>query len=252
MKVIIIEDEKFNIIKLKKMLSEIDSSIVVEKELGTIKESVNYLKKNTDVDAIFMDIRLGDGLSFEIFSQVKITCPVIFVSAYDEYAVQAFKVNGLDYILKPVDKTDLSNAVERIKNRIQSSDTNSLIKSLLEQINSKQLVYRNRFIINFQDEIKTIQTANIHFITLEDSKTYIHLNDGTNIYLNMTMDDVETQLDPTIFFRANRRCIIHIDSIDKIVNYSVSKLKIIIKSNKEQEIIISREKVPVFKKWIDR
>lgn len=252
MRVVIIEDEKPNITRLKKMLIDIDPGIDVIAVLDTITESVAWFHAHPHPDVVLMDIRISDGLSFDIFPKVKFSCPVIFVTAYDEYAVRAFKVNSLDYLLKPVERDDLQQALDKVKAVKQPPDTEELMKHLLDLLSKKEVTYRTRFMIPFRDEYRTIPVADIDFIYYSLTGTHLALRDRTQLPISLTLEELEEQLDPQVFFRVNRQHIIHADSIDKIQTYSTSKLRVVLKRDLEREVLISREKVPLFKQWLDR
>lgn len=252
MQVVIIEDERPNSTRLKKMLTELDPELEVLATLETITDSVAWFRQYPHPDVVFMDVRIADGLSFDIFPQVQLQCPVVFVTAYDEYAVRAFKVNSLDYLLKPVEKDDLSVALEKVQSKRMLQDTGELVKHLLGLLQRKQNTYRTRFVIPLRDEFKTVLTSNIDFIYYSVTGTHLVLKDKEQLLVNMSMDELEEQLDPDVFFRVNRQHIVHIDSIQVIKQYAVSKLRVVLKQDAEREIIISKEKAPVFKQWLDR
>lgn len=252
MQVVIIEDEKPNVTRLKKMLTDVDPGIEVIAVLDTITESVSWFQQNEHPDVVLMDIRIADGLSFDIFPSIRFQCPVIFVTAYDEYAVRAFKVNSLDYLLKPVERDDLQQALNKVKAVKQYPDTDDLMKHLLELLSKKEATYRTRFMIPFRDEYRTIPVTDIDFICYSLAGTHLVLKDCTHVPISLTLEELEEQLDPQVFFRVNRQHIIHADSIDKIQTYSTSKLRVVLKRDAEREILISREKVPLFKQWLDR
>ncbi|MBW8683367.1 LytR/AlgR family response regulator transcription factor [Chitinophaga rhizophila] len=252
MQVVIIEDEKPNVTRLKKMLTEVDPDTEVIAVLDTITESVTWFHQHPHPDVVLMDIRIADGLSFDIFPKVKFDCPVIFVTAYDEYAVRAFKVNSLDYLLKPVEKEDLTQALEKVRSMKPQPDTEDLMKHLLELLSKKEVTYRTRFMIPFRDEYRTISVADIDFVFYSVTGTHLVLKDGSHVPVSLTLEELEEQLDPQVFFRVNRQHIIHADSIEKIQTYSTSKLRVVLKRDREREVLISREKVPLFKQWLDR
>lgn len=252
MRVVIIEDEKPNVLRLKKLLAEIDAGIEVVATLDTVSGSVQWFRENEAPDVALMDIRIGDGLSFDIFSKVNVPCPVIFTTAYDEYAVRAFKVNSLDYLLKPVEKDDLQQALTKVNMEKPQQETSTLVQQLLELVNKKQQAFRTRFMIPFRDGYKTVNVAEVDFIHYSHTITYLVLQDGTQLPISLTMEELEEQLNPEGFFRVNRQHIIHAGSIDSIQNYSGSKLRILLKRDPQREIMVSREKVPLFKQWLDR
>ncbi|GGH64030.1 two-component system LytT family response regulator [Filimonas zeae] len=252
MRVVIIEDERPNILRLKKLLAEIDATIEVVATLDTVTGSVAWFQENEAPDVALMDIRIADGLSFDIFPKVHVPCPVIFTTAYDEYAVRAFKVNSLDYLLKPVEKDDLQQALAKVNVAKEPQDANVLVQQLLELVNKKQPAYRTRFMIPFRDGYKTVNVSEVDFIHYSHTITYLVLKDGNQLPISLTMEELEEQLNPEEFFRVNRQHIIHAGSIDSIQNYSGSKLRIVLKRDPQREIMVSREKVPVFKEWLDK
>lgn len=252
MRVVIIEDEKPNVARLKKMLADISADIDVVATLDTITGSVAWFQQNPHPDVVLMDIRIADGLSFDIFPKVNLSCPVIFTTAYDEYAVRAFKVNSLDYLLKPVEKEDLQQALNKVKTTPVQSGTAELMQQLLELLHKKETSYRTRFMIPYRDGYKTVLVEDIDFIFYAFTITHLVLKDKTEVPVNLTMDELEEQLNPEHFFRVNRQHIISVGSIDNIQNFSTSKLKVILKRDAQREVLVSREKVPLFKQWLDR
>ncbi|MFD2555519.1 LytR/AlgR family response regulator transcription factor [Sphingobacterium tabacisoli] len=247
MNVLIIEDEQPNAERLKRLILEIRPQAVILDVLESISESVDWLSNNPFPDVIMMDIQLSDGVSFEIFNQVKLEVPIVFVTAYDEYAIKAFKQYSVDYLLKPVDRDELVAAFEKLDYITQISDRQSFEK-LLTAFQPKK--YRNRFLIPFRDEFKTILVSDIHYFSSEMRITKAYLIDGSEIIIPQTLDELEKQLDPRLFFRANRQFIVHIDSISRVFNYFNSKLKVILKNNSSIEIIVSRDKAPLLKSWL--
>ena len=252
MRVVIIEDEKPNVMRLKKLLADIDAGIDVIATLDTVAGSVAWFQQHPHPDVVLMDIRIADGLSFDIFQKVNLHCPVIFTTAYDEYAVRAFKVNSLDYLLKPIEREDLSQALDKVKVSSMQPDTTLLMHQLLELLNQKQVTYRTRFMIPFRDGYKTVLAADVDFIYYAFTMAHLVLRDGEQIRVGLTMDELEEQLSPEDFFRVNRQHIIHVGSIDNIQQYSSNKLRVVLKREPGREVLVSREKVPLFKQWLDR
>lgn len=252
MRVVIIEDEKPNATRLKNILLDISPTIKIEAVLDTVSASVDWFKQHPHPDVTLMDIRLADGLSFDIFPQVALSCPVIFTTAYDEYAIRAFKVNSIDYLLKPIEKEDLQQSLERIHKQSQQPGATEMVQQLLEFFKQKDVTYRTRFMLPFRDGYKTVLVDDVDFIFYAFNVTHLVLKDKTQVALTQTMDELEEQLDPKQFFRANRQHIINISSIDNIQNYFSGKLKIKLKRDPEREILVSKEKVPLFKQWLDQ
>lgn len=252
MNILIVEDEKPNASRLIKLLNELKDNIFITCVLASVEESVNYLKTNAQPDLIMMDIRLGDGLCFEIFSRVTIKCPVIFTTAYDEYALRAFKIYSLAYLLKPIEKSELRDALDKYNHIVQESNPNKALDELVDYIKSKSISYRSRFLLPYKDGYKTILVSSIDYIYSEHKITHLVLGESSDVVVPFTMDELEDQLDPLCFFRANRQHMIFVNSILSIHNYFNGKLKVILKNQSCGEIIISKEKSGQFKSWLDR
>ncbi|MCW3467156.1 LytR/AlgR family response regulator transcription factor [Chitinophaga nivalis] len=252
MRVVIIEDEKLSATRLKNMLFEISPDIEVLAMIDTITDSVAWFREHSHPDVALMDIRLADGLSFDIMTQTKLACPVIFTTAYDEYAIRAFKVNSIDYLLKPIEKDDLQQALEKVGSLQSQADPNTVVQQLLEFFKQKDITYRTRFLLPFRDGYKTVLVEDIDFVYSSFRITHLVLKDGSQETVAQTMDDLEEQLNPANFFRANRQHLISIQSIGSIHNYFNGKLKITLKRDPERELLISKEKAPAFKQWLDR
>lgn len=246
--ILIIEDEKPNADRLKRFLSMVKPEAAISGPIESVSESIEWLSANPCPDLIMMDVRLADGLSFEIFDKVKPRCPIIFTTAYDEYAVRAFKFNSVDYLLKPVEKEELEHSLRMAEQR-QHGDTALAIESLLTQINKKE--YRSRFLLPFRDGYKSVQVSEIEYIHSESRITRARLGNGTEETLIQTLEELEQQLDPKYFFRVNRQYIIHIDAIKQIYNHFNGKLKLELKKNPELEILVSRDKALLIKAWMD-
>lgn len=251
MKYIIIEDEKHNADLLKQLVTDIKPSNNLLAVLPTIQESVDWLRSHENPDLIFMDIRLADGLSFTIFNEVEIKAPVVFTTAYDEYALQAFKVYGAAYLLKPVLREELEEALNKIK-IAKSIFTNEDVDDMIRMLKTKQKTYRSRFLLHFRETYKTVPADSIDYIYLEHRIVYFKLLDGSSLVVPFTLEELEEQLDPDSFFRANRQYIIHINSIESIHKYFNDKAKIILKRNRDAEVVVSRIKMPQFKLWLDK
>nr|WP_315188395.1 LytTR family DNA-binding domain-containing protein [uncultured Flavobacterium sp.] len=251
MTTIIIEDEKPAARLLQRKLEKFNIEVGVM--LHSVEESIEWFSKNTHPDLIFLDIQLSDGLSFEIFEKMEIKSAVIFTTAYDEYALKAFKLNSIDYLLKPIDEDDLEAAISKYKTRLPKPETNlsldfEQIKKMLSNPFEKN--YKKRFTIKIGQHLKVISTDEIECIFSENKGTYIHTFDNRNYLLESTLEVLENELDPKEFYRISRKFIIPLKSVKEIVVYSNSRLKVILPSYKEDEIIVSREKVSDFKNWI--
>jgi len=251
MTVIIIEDEKPAARRLNRMLLAL--GIDAKTMLHSVEESLNWLQNNEHPDLIFLDIQLSDGLSFEIFEEIDVKSAIIFTTAYDEYALKAFKLNSIDYLLKPLDEDELKFAVDMFKKK-QPEQTNvqlnlDAIRKLL--INPMDRKFKKRLTIRVGQHIKIINIDAVECFYSENKSTYIHTSENRNHLLDSSLEYWQEQLNPEHFFRVNRTFIVQINSIKDIIAYSNSRLKLILNSYHETEIIVSRERVKDFKSWID-
>lgn len=251
MKVLIIEDEKPAARRLQRLLTELNME--VQHVLHSVEESLVWFQNNTHPDLIFLDIQLSDGLSFEIFEKVAIKSAVIFTTAYDEYALQAFSVNSIDYLLKPIDDEDLEQAVAKYKNRVAVTPEIQLnfddIKKLL--VNPVEREYKQRFTAKVGQHIKIISVDDIECIFSENKGTYVGTTDGRTYLLETTLEQLEDALSPKHFFRVSRKFYVHIAHIKDIISYTNSRLQIKLQKYTEQDIIVARERVKDFKLWLE-
>mgnify|MGYP000073253484 CR=1 FL=1 len=251
MHVIIIEDEKPSARRLQRMLQKLNLEVQVM--LHSVEESINWFQDNVHPDLIFLDIQLSDGLSFEIFETIAIKSAIIFTTAYDEYALKAFKLNSIDYLLKPIDDEDLETAVQKYKARAPQKQAVTLdfndIKKLL--INPIDRAYKKRFSIKVGQHLKLINIDDIECFYSENKGTYLHTTEGRNYLLDTTLDNLEDELEPQTFFRINRKFFVNINAIKDIVSYTNSRLQIKLNSYKEQNVIVARERVKGFKGWLE-
>lgn len=251
MKTIIIEDEKPAARLLQRKLEKLN--IKVDVMLHSVEESIAWFSNNEHPDLIFLDIQLSDGLSFEIFEKVAIKSAIIFTTAYDEYALKAFKLNSIDYLLKPIDEDELEVAVTKFKFNLPKLDTNlqldfDQIRKMLQNPFDKN--YKTRFTVKIGQQLKVILIDEIECFYSENKGTYIHTSDNRDYLIDSTLEVLEQDLDPKNFFRISRKFIVPLKSIKEILLYSNSRLKIILPTYKEEEVIVSREKVQEFKTWI--
>ena len=250
MNVIIIEDEKPAARLLQRKLQKLD--IVAATMLHSVEQAVEWFTENEHPDLIFLDIQLSDGLSFEIFEKVSINSAIIFTTAYDEYALRAFKLNSIDYLLKPIDEDDLEAAVNKFKQRQPKAQPLALdfdqIKRMLS--NPAEKAYKKRFTIKMGQHLKMFNVEDAECFYSENKGTYIHTADGRDYLLENTLEQLEAELDPKHFFRVSRKFIVHINTIKDIVVYSNSRLKVILPTYNDDEVIVSRERVNDFKEWL--
>ena len=250
LRTIIIEDEKPSARRLQRMLSEI--GIEAEAMLHSVEESIDWFKSNEAPDLILLDIQLSDGLSFEIFEQIEVRSAIIFTTAYDEYALKAFKLNSIDYLLKPIDDEELKTAIDKFEEN-QPKEHNlmvdiSQIKKLL--VNPLDRNYKKRFTIKIGQHLRVVEIDSVECFYSEHKATYLYTSDKKNYLIDQTLEQLEEQLDPIKFFRVSRKFIIHVDAIEDIISYTNSRLQIKLRNYSEQEIIVSREKVKNFKNWL--
>lgn len=252
MRVIIIEDEKPSARRLKRMIEE--QQLQVEVMLHSVEESLEWFQNNPHPDLIFLDIQLSDGLSFEIFETINIKSAIIFTTAYDEYALQAFKLNSIDYLLKPIDSDDLKKAVEQYTSRAPQPQNVTLdfdsIKKLL--VNPVEREFKKRFSVKVGQHLKLIHVDDIECIYSENKGTYAHTIEGRNYLLDMTLDQLEDELAPHLFFRISRKFYVNINAIRDMISYTNSRLQIKLNSFNEQEVIVARERVKAFKTWLEQ
>jgi DNA-binding LytR/AlgR family response regulator len=254
MTTLIIEDEKPAARLLQRKLEKLE--IAVETMLHSVEESVDWFTNNEHPDLIFLDIQLSDGLSFEIFEKIDIKSAIIFTTAYDEYALKAFKLNSIDYLLKPIDEDDLEIAVTKFKSRLPKSNSeNQNLQLDFEQIrrmlsNPFEKNYKKRFTVKIGQHLKVITTDEIECFFSENKGTYIHTFDNRNYLIDSTLEILEQELDMKDFFRVSRKFIVPLQAIKEIQVYTNSRLKVILPSYKEDEVVISREKVQDFKSWL--
>jgi DNA-binding LytR/AlgR family response regulator len=252
MNVLIVEDESLAARRLERMLSAEDMNILAK--LGSVSSAIEWFKNNEHPELIFLDIQLSDGLSFEIFDNVEVKSHIIFTTAFDEYALKAFKLNSIDYLLKPIDSEELYTAIDKYR-LFNKSDNKTLSKEQLEQIslllNSPQKQYKERFTVRIGAHIHTIPSTDIECFYSENKASYLYTKTGHNYLIDYSLEQIEELIDPSIFHRVSRKYILNIDFIKDIIAYSNSRLKVKLTAYKEDEIIVSRERVKMFKQWLD-
>ncbi|MFD1770953.1 LytR/AlgR family response regulator transcription factor [Sphingobacterium suaedae] len=246
---VIIEDERPNADRLKRLLTTIRPDTEIIAVLEDIAESVRWFSANPHPDVVLMDIRLSDGLSFEIFEEIKLSSSVVFTTAYDEYALRAFKHNGIDYLLKPIEANELREALNKVDAALVPRVQTLSLEHMLNFFKPKE--FRNRFLLPFRDGYKTILVQDISFFYSELKITHAKLGNGLDEIIPLTMEELDQQLDPKIFFRANRQFIVHIDAIAGVHNYFNGKLKLAINKYPDIDVVVSREKASSLKNWLD-
>ncbi len=251
MTILIIEDEEPAYRRLQKMLKEAEPSATLLDPIVSVSSAVKWFKQNDAPDLIISDIQLSDGISFEIFKQVDIKCPIIFTTAYDQYAIEAFKVNSIDYLLKPVKKEELEKAVTKFKalspeNASPAIDINKLLQSLQPAGSD----YKKRFVVRYGEHIKTIDIEEVVYFYTEDKATFLCTKDARRFVVDFNLDTLDSILDPKIFFRINRQYIISIHSIAEMFAYSKSRVLIKLSPASKHETIVSTERSADFKHWL--
>jgi DNA-binding LytR/AlgR family response regulator len=263
MNVLIIEDEELAVRKLTKLLGEVDPTLQVVGTTASVRASVNYLETNgpghpDHPDLILMDIELADGQSFEIFEQTSVSSPVIFTTSYDEYALKAFKVNSIDYLLKPIKRHELEASLTKYKRLLEQPNNGSqgrvAIDALVQQLRQhiQPAEYRKRFLVKHLSQWMPIEVNDIAYFYSEDGVSLFRTNTNQKFSIDYTLDDLEAMLDPAQFFRANRQFIVDINAVQQIHPYFNNKLKLTLKPTPDDEVLVSRERATEFKKWMGK
>jgi len=250
MKAVIIEDELVAAQKLQRFVSQSAIDIQVTAVLQSVEESIEWFTLNLAPDLVFMDIHLADGSAFSIFEKVKITCPVIFTTAYDEYALKAFEVNSIDYLLKPIDEKGFERAMAKFRSMTQSGSNNSdMITNMLAALGETKKVYKTNFLIPSRDKLIPLAVDKIAYFYTENKMVKIITMDNQSFNIDSTLEDIFTRLDPLKFFRANRQFIVSHKAIRDISIWFGSKLSINLSVPVPEKIIVSKARVPEFKVW---
>jgi DNA-binding LytR/AlgR family response regulator len=256
MKAVIIEDESLIARELKNKIAEVAPDVNIVETLPSLKTSRKWFMENAEPDLIFADIQLSDGVSFELFEKFELKCPVIFTTAYDEYAIRAFKVNGVDYLLKPVDIGELKNAVDKCRNMLQQKpalpSTLQELMQVLQNPSAGTKLYKEKFLVKIRHNWLPVLTKDIACFIRENLNYLITFSGDKYILDYVTLEEIEELLDPALFYRANRQSIVHVDAIQNIKSHENQKLTLTLKAPLKMEQDVSREKAPAFKKWMDR
>ena len=254
MKILIVEDEQLTALKLETLLRELISTIEIVGVLQSVSESIDWFNQNAMPDMVFMDIQLADGLSFSIFDKIDITCPIIFTTAYDEYALKAFEVNSIDYLLKPVSKTAIKRAldkIEKLSTSQHSLEKAQLIQKVADMIMQQgSITYKSSLLVSVKDKLIPLLVKDMAYIYFEDRNSAIINFDGTKNITNFSLDDLMKQLDPSLFFRANRQFIVSRPAIKDITLWFGNRVVINLRVEVPERIIVSRTNVTELKNWI--
>ncbi|MCK4663184.1 MAG: response regulator transcription factor [Bacteroidales bacterium] len=251
MNVLIVEDEKIAANNLEKMLLRIDKNIHIQDKIDSIENAVKWLNSNT-ADLIFLDIHLADGLCFKIFEQINIKTPVIFTTAYDQYAIKAFKVNSIDYLLKPIEINELKQSLNKFKELNEIKNANLIDYNSLIQILNKKVEYQDRFIVRFGQKIKSIKTKDISYFYVSNENTFLCTFNNKTYSIDYSLDKLENIINPKEFFRINRQFIVSYTSIENMYSLSKSRIKIELKPKADSETIVSFSRLSDFRKWLNQ
>ena len=248
MKILIIEDEKPAVRRLTQLITQELPDAQILESIDTVSAAINWFINNSEPDLIFLDIQLADGISFEIFDKVKVTAPIIFCTAFDQYAIKAFKLNSIDYLLKPIDPEELKQAL--IKFRSCKKETSISLDQIRSLIQPTPRTFKKRFLVKLGERIQTIDIQDIAFFFSEDKATLLQTTQGKKYIVDYILDEIEEMVDPTLFFRINRKYISSISAIKDVFTYSNSRLKIHLENCTDNDILISRERMGAFKGWL--
>lgn len=251
MNILVIEDEKHNADRLIRLLRSYNDTVYVHGPLASVREIQNFFQKEHNIDLILSDIRLTDGLSFDALKDIPDNIPVIFTTAYDEYALKAFNFNGIAYLLKPIDKDELTEAIEKSRRLFAASATKE-ITEIYRLLQGKNDAYRQRFLVTERDGFVSVPVSDISYISTESGISRLFLKNRRQYTVDMSLDDIDSQLDPMQFFRATRQQIVNITSVKRIANWFNRRIKIILADYPDVEIVVGKEKVTRLKQWLDR
>lgn len=253
MKALIIEDEPHAQEELKRLIKKADPSIKILAALGTVEDSIAWFEANDEPDIIFMDIQLSDGLSFDIFETIEIHSPIIFTTAYDEYAIRAFEQNSIDYLLKPIEPQDLNKALKKLEKvqKKMSKKSPAITEELISHLTGKKS-YKSRFLIKKGESIRYISINDIAFFYSSSEITFILTKDKLKYAVDYTLDELMEMVDPSLFFRVSRKYIASISSVEEVRKHFNSRMKLLLKPPPPDEILVSRARVPEFLKWLEK
>ena len=248
MKVIILEDENRAVNHLKRLIERVAPEMEVTGVFETIRDTVEYLEQEPHLDLIFSDVQLADGTSFEIFSKVNVRCPIIFTTAYDTYAIEAFNANGIDYLLKPIEEERLRKAIDKAR---KFTSNMALENLLMQRTDPGSRQSRSRFMVRVGEKIRTIMVEDILAFYSFEKTTYLHTSSHRNYIIDYSLEELENMLDRDRFFKINRKYIVSIEACSQIIAWSNNRLKIDIDGIDDQKIVVARERVQAFKAWLD-
>lgn len=250
MKVVIIEDEKAAAENLKFLLSEVDSSVKVDRVIDNITETISYFSNENNIELAFFDIHLADGISFDVFDKVHIKTPIIFTTAYDEYAIKAFRFNSVGYLLKPIDEDELREAVQKYKTSMRATPSPEQFREMFRMLKSERKSYKSTYLVQQRDTLTPLNVNDVAYFTIDLGIVKAITSQKREYIIEEKLEDIEEQLDPGKFFRANRQFIVHRKAIKNLRIYFHGKLILTVDPRPEQQIIVSKIKAPQLKDWI--
>ncbi len=252
MKAIIVEDEIAASENLAFLLHSIDPTIEILKVLDSVKSAIDYFSTPNEAELVFMDIHLADGISFEIFEKVTITIPLIFTTAYDQYAIKAFKVNSIDYLLKPINEEELSEAIDKFKDRVKvEKPINDQIEGVLQLLQTKSKSYKTTYLVQKRDELIPVKTEDMAYFFIETGIVKGITFENQAFIIDKKVEDIEEEIDPSIFYRVNRQLIVNRNAIVNIKYYFNGKLIVNTNPKFEERIVVSKAKATDFKNWMN-
>lgn len=254
MHALIIEDERLSADRLKVLINKIDPEIRILDVLDSVSSARSWFRDNSPPDILFLDIQLNDGLGFDVLSELKFEIPVIFTTAYDNYAIKAFKFNSIDYLLKPIDETDLQHSIEKLRSQDRQSEPATISGVGQDFGQLKKILtgdFKKRFLVKLGDQYRSVNVETISYFHYQGGMTYLIANDGKKYPLDYTMDHIESLLHPLEFFRVNRKLVLSLSSIKEIHSYFNSRLLLKLAPELSEEVIVSRDRVADFKRWMD-
>ncbi len=252
MKIVIIEDEPQAVDRMDSLLRQCAPEATVVARLDTIKASVAWIKANDPVDLILMDIQLADGLSFEIFNQTEVRSPIIFTTAFNEYALKAFKVNSIDYLLKPISPEDLRSALAKYNHLIGAVPAQKMMESIGNAMQMLTKRYKERFVLKVGEHLKTVEVKDVLYFYSQEKFTFAQTVDQRKHILDFTLDQLEGLVDPSAYFRINRKYLVGLAAVQDMISYTNSRLRLTLRHSDDPEVIVARERVQEFRDWLDR
>jgi DNA-binding LytR/AlgR family response regulator len=253
MTVLIIEDEPNAAEHLQRLVEELVKEATIVGKIDSVRKSIDWFRANDPPDVVLMDIQLADGVSFQIFEECEVKAPVIFTTAYEEYALKAFKVNSIDYLLKPVGKEELNAALKKVKTSYAAgTDREQLLQKMSEMIKVLTKRYKTRFVIKVGEHLRTVEVDQILFFHSQEKTTFCVTQDKRRLILDYTLEQLEEMMNPAQFYRINRKYLVSAGAIHDIISFTNSRLKLVLKGSQDNDIIVARERVQDFKNWLDK